>query len=54
MKRLDLYKAQLKAAKAERKIRIRQCNAANRAYFNNLTLIDTLEFKIANILAKDE
>jgi hypothetical protein len=54
MKRLDLYKAQLKAAKAELKIRTRQYNAAERAYLNNLTLIDELENKIANILAKDE
>lgn len=54
MKRLDLYKAKLKAADAEHKVRRRQLHAAQRAYINNLNLIDSLEHKIATILAKTE
>ena len=54
MKRIDLYKAQLKAAQAEKKIRLRNAKAAYKALQNNYELITILENKIANILAKAE
>ena len=54
MKRIDLYKAQLKAAIAEEKIRARKFNAAKKALHNTYLLIDKLEEKIATILAKAE
>jgi hypothetical protein len=54
MKRLDLYKAQLKAAIAEETIRARKLNAAYKAFTNVSNRVTELEFKIATILAKDE
>ena len=52
MKRLDLWKAKLKAAKAERRIRYRNFNAAARAYANCKKEIIELEKKIDNYMAK--
>lgn len=54
MKRIDLYKAQLKAALAEYKIRVKQYNAAKKSLHNTYLLIEKLEEKIATILAKAE
>jgi hypothetical protein len=54
MKRLDLYKAQLKAAIAEENIRARKLNASYKAFINVSNRVTTLENKIANILAKTE
>jgi len=54
MKRIDLYKAQLKAAVAEEKIRGRQLNAAYKAFINTTKRVANLENKIATILAKAE
>lgn len=52
MKRIDLWKAKLKIAKAERRIRLRNLNAATRAYGKCLTEIYELENKIERHLAK--
>ena len=52
MKRLDLWKAKLKAAKAERRIRNRELNAAIRAYDKCRKEIILLENKIERHLAK--
>lgn len=49
MKRLDLYKAKLKAAKAEQIIYQRRANAVQRALFNVSTRIIELEQKIGNL-----
>jgi len=54
MKRIDLYRAQLKAAKAEETIRARKLNAAYKAFINTSNRITELENKIATILAKAE
>ena len=52
MKRLDLWKAKLKTAKAELRIRDRTLNAATRAYANCKKEIYQLEKKIERHLAK--
>lgn len=52
MKRLDLWKAKLKAAKAELKIRDREANASERSYTRVLVEISKLEGKINAYLAK--
>jgi hypothetical protein len=52
MKRLDLWKAKLKAAKAELRIRDRDVNAAMRAVNRVLITIEELENKIERHLAK--
>ena len=49
MKRLELYKAKLKAAKVELTIRQRQANAVQRALFNVTNRINDLEQKIENM-----
>jgi hypothetical protein len=49
MKRIDLYKAKLKAAKVELTIRQRQANSVQRALFNVTTRINDLEQKIENL-----
>ena len=54
MKRLDLWKAKLKTAKAERRIRYRNFNAAARAYANCKKEIIELENKIERYLAKPQ
>ena len=52
MKRLDLWKAKLKAAKAELRIRDRDANAAMRALMRVRATITELENKIDRHLAK--
>ena len=52
MKRLDLWKAKLKAAEAEQRIRIRERSAADRTVVRLETLIIALEGKIHAYLAK--
>ena len=52
MKRLDLWKAKIKAAKAELRIRNRNLNAAVRAYDNCKKEITQLENKIERHLAQ--
>ena len=52
MKRIDLWKSKLKVAKAERRIRFRNFNAAARAYANCKKEIILLENKIERHLAK--
>lgn len=52
MKRIDLWKAQLKVAKAELRIRNREANAALRALMNVEATIKQLERKIDNYMAK--
>jgi hypothetical protein len=52
MKRLDLWKAKLKVAHAERRIRDREANAAVRALMRVRATIIELERKIDNHLAK--
>jgi hypothetical protein len=54
MKRLDLWKAKLKAAKAELKIHGRHAKAVIRALRNTSKTIHDLEQKIENHLAKSE
>ena len=54
MKRLDLWKAKLKAAKAELRIRDRDVNAAMRAVNRVSTTIVELENKIERHLAKPQ
>ena len=54
MKRLDLWKAKLKAAKAELKLHQRHANAVQRALFNTHRTVHDLEQKIENHLAKSE
>ncbi len=49
MKRLELYKAKLKAARAELVIRQRQANSVQRALFNVTNRINDLEQKIENL-----
>jgi uncharacterized coiled-coil DUF342 family protein len=49
MKRIDLYKAKLKAAKVELTIRQRQANSVQRALFNVTNRINDLEQKIENL-----
>jgi hypothetical protein len=52
MKRIDLWKSQLKVAKAELRIREREANAAMRALMRVRATIKQLESKIDNYLAK--
>lgn len=52
MKRIDLWKSKLKLAKAERRIRERDANAANRALMRVKADIQQLENKIERHLAK--
>jgi hypothetical protein len=52
MKRFDLWKAKLKVAKAELRIRDREANAAVRALMRVRATIIELEKKIDNYLAK--
>ena len=52
MKRIDLWKAQLKVAKAELRIRNREANAAIRALMNVEATIKQLARKIDNYMAK--
>jgi hypothetical protein len=52
MKRLDQWKAKLKVAKAELRIRERNANAAVRALMHVRTTITELENKIERHLAK--
>jgi hypothetical protein len=54
MKRLNLWKAKLKAAKAELRIRERELNAAHRSHFRTKKLIITLEGKINAHMAKSQ
>ena len=54
MKRLDLWKAKLKAAKTELKLHQRHAKAVIRALSNTHRTIDDLEQKIENHLAKSE
>ena len=49
MKRLELYKAKLKAAKVELTIRQRQANAVQRALFNVTNRIKKKKKKIENL-----
>jgi hypothetical protein len=52
MKRIDLWKAQLKAARAELRIRKRESNAAVRTTVRLTKIIIQLENKIDNYMAK--
>ena len=52
MKRFDLWKAKLKVAKVELRIRDREANAAVRALLRVRGTITELERKIDNYLAK--
>jgi len=52
MKRVDLWKAQLKAARAELRIRSREANAAARTVARLTKIIIELERKIDDYLAK--
>ena len=54
MKRLDLWKAKLKVAKAELRIRNREANAAIRALSHVQETIRQLENKIERHLAKPQ
>jgi hypothetical protein len=52
MKRIDLWKAKLKIAKAERRIRERDANSAIRALMRVRATITELENKIERHLAQ--
>ena len=52
MRRIDLWKAQLKAARAELRIRDREANAAIRTVVRLTKIIIQLENKIDNYMAK--
>jgi hypothetical protein len=54
MKRLDLWRAKLKAAKAEHKLHGRHARAVIRALKNSYKTIHDLEQKIENHLAKSK
>jgi hypothetical protein len=49
VKRIDLYKQKLKAARAELPMRIRQLNSARRYWLKTLDTIETLEKKIDDL-----
>lgn len=49
MKRLELYKAKLKAARVELVIHQRRANSVQRALFNVTNRINDLEQKIENL-----
>jgi hypothetical protein len=52
MKRIDQWKAKLRAAKSELRHKTRQLNAAQRSHDRTTKLIDQLEGKINVHLAK--
>lgn len=52
MKRIELWKAQLKAARSELRIRIREKNAATRTVDRLENIIKQLEKKIDEHMAK--
>ena len=52
MKRVDMWRAKLKVARAEMKIVTRQANSLNRRRATLVDLINELEKKIGNVLAK--
>lgn len=52
MKRLDLWKAKLKALEAEQRIRVRELQAATRTAMRIEKLIVNLERKIHDYMAK--
>jgi phage host-nuclease inhibitor protein Gam len=52
MKRIDLWKAKLKAAKSETKHKERQMNAAIRSYMRIDAEVQRLEDKINDYMAK--
>lgn len=52
MKRIDMWRAKLKVARAEMKIVTRQANSLNRRKAALITLINELEKKIGAVLAK--
>lgn len=52
MTRVDLWRAKLKIAQAEMKIVTRQANSLNRRKTALVNLINELEKKIGNVLAK--
>ena len=54
MRHVDLWKAKLKAAKAEQRIVVRQYNAAERALHRLSLQIENLEKKIERKLANSE
>ena len=49
MKRVDLWRAKLKAAKAERRVVARQYNMAERSLHRLSILIEKLENKLGNV-----
>ena len=49
MKRVDLWRAKLKAAKAERRVVARQYNMAERSLHRLSLLIEELENKLGNV-----
>lgn len=49
MKRIDLYKQKLKAAKAELPMRVRQLNSAHRYWLKVVDNINKLEQKIEHL-----
>jgi hypothetical protein len=53
-KRLDLWRAQLKTAREDKKFLTRQQTSVNKAVERNKSLIKSLEKKIDSILAKTE
>ena len=54
MRRIDQWKAKLKAAKSEAKHKERQMNAAIRSYMRTDAEVQNLEAKINDYLAKTE
>lgn len=52
MKRVDLWRAKLKVARAEMKIVTRQANSLNKRQLALTNLINELEKKIGAVLAK--
>jgi hypothetical protein len=52
MKRIDQWKAKLRAAKSELRHKTRQLNAAQRSHARTTKLIDQLEKKIELHMAK--
>ena len=52
MKRIDMWRAKLKVARAEMKIVTRQANSLNKRQLALTNLINELETKIGAVLAK--
>lgn len=52
MKRIDMWRAKLKVARAEMKIVTRQANSLNKRQLALTNLINELEKKIGAVLAK--